>query len=98
MGNSNYCFIVPRNEFQLDRHAQMMTKALHQLDIPARVSPRHDICIGEQKVSGSAYRLIPQRALHHGTMLMDVDLALLREALNTDSTTVPLSLILSLCN
>lgn len=38
------------------------------------ISPRHDLWWKGSKVSGSAYRLIRNHGLHHGTMLLNTDL------------------------
>ncbi|CAD8101922.1 unnamed protein product [Paramecium primaurelia] len=58
----------------------ILINALLNLGIEAQASGRNDIVVGEKKVSGSAYQLSlgtkinPNKiALHHGTMLIDVD-------------------------
>jgi lipoate-protein ligase A len=50
---------------------------------------RNDICVGDRKVSGSAYKLSlgkkdgsGRKALHHGTMLIDLDLNALQRYLS----------------
>lgn len=63
----------------------------------AYVNARNDVCVAlrqpsgiagaptttteERKVSGSAYKIISQRAYHHGTMLLDSDLGRLQGSL-----------------
>ena len=78
MGNTNYSLMMPRAEFQRKVGVSMVCRALHQMDIPASVSERYDLCIGSSKISGSAYRITDKRAYHHGTMLIDSNLEQLK--------------------
>ena len=88
-GNTNYTIVMPRSQFDKARSSQLISSALtRHLDVPASVNQRNDIVIKHQsegmelKVSGSAYRLIKDRAFHHGTMLIHSDLALLERYLH----------------
>ncbi|KAI8822582.1 putative lipoate-protein ligase A [Fimicolochytrium jonesii] len=74
IGNTNYTIIMPRDVFDRRTNAELVTRALLQLDIPASVNERHDIVVDGKKVSGSAYKLVNTKAYHHGTMLIDSDL------------------------
>lgn len=98
-GNVNYCVICPTAEFTRDKHAEMVTAAIREFNLRARVNERHDIVLDQGsileekdwpdttdmhrtiyhrnseenpplKVSGSAYKMIRQRCLHHGTCLV----------------------------
>ncbi|RMZ85880.1 hypothetical protein DV737_g372, partial [Chaetothyriales sp. CBS 132003] len=80
-GNLNYSVIVPNDAaFKRAKHAQMVVEALgniseYEFKAQFRVSERNDIVMlrHEQrdwlKISGSAFKLIRGRALHHGTLL-----------------------------
>ncbi|KAI8912444.1 hypothetical protein EDD86DRAFT_201367 [Gorgonomyces haynaldii] len=81
MGNTNYCLMMPRNEFNRTIACELLVNGLHQLDIPAKMNERHDIVIDDKKVSGSAYKIANHRAYHHGTMLIDTDLELVQRTL-----------------
>lgn len=83
-GNLNYSVISPRSTFTRNKHAEMVVRALHRMGATnTRVSDRHDImmsteALGEgpdapplRKVSGTAFKLTSQRALHHATCLLD---------------------------
>ncbi|KAJ2615514.1 hypothetical protein H4S08_001197 [Coemansia sp. RSA 1365] len=83
LGNTNYTVIMPRDAFTRDRCAQMVAQALQHADIPAHVTARHDVAVGTRKVSGSAFKLTGSRAFHHGTMLIDTDLARLSGCLRS---------------
>ena len=98
-GNVNYCVICPTANFTRDKHAEMVTSAIRERNLRARVNERHDIVLDQGdlleetdwpdtndmhrtifhpnsrenpplKVSGSAYKIIRQRCLHHGTCLL----------------------------
>lgn len=76
-GNLNYSVISPRTTFTRNKHAEMVVRALHRVGAAnTSVNDRHDIVLstGEdppRKISGSAFKLTRQRALHHGTCLLD---------------------------
>ncbi|KAJ3033683.1 Biotin/lipoate A/B protein ligase [Rhizophlyctis rosea] len=74
IGNTNYTVIMPRDDFDRRKSAHMISRALHHLDIPSSVNDRHDLVIDSSKISGSAYKIVSNRAYHHGTMLIDADL------------------------
>lgn len=74
---------MPRDRFSRDTYVKMIVEALHRVRPSLYLSPRHDIFNNGAKVSGSAYRIIRERAYHHGTMLLDTDLSLLRNFLKS---------------
>ncbi|KAM7203930.1 hypothetical protein V8F33_001901 [Rhypophila sp. PSN 637] len=77
-GNVNWTVISPKTGWKKDKHAEMVVRALKMLDIKGkpRVNERHDIVLdvddkSTYKISGSAYKIIRNRALHHGTCLLE---------------------------
>jgi lipoate---protein ligase len=82
LGNSNYSFIMPREEFDRYVAVNMVCRSLHQLDIPAVVNSRHDITLHGFKISGSAYKMNNRYCYHHGTMLIDADIKRLGQMTN----------------
>ncbi len=97
--NVNFSVICPTKDFTRDRYSEMVTQAIREINLRARVNERHDIVLDQGnllaeedwpdpmdmhrsnfepegdngpplKVSGSAYKLTRQRALHHGTCLL----------------------------
>lgn len=84
-GNLNYSVISPRSTFTRNKHAEMVVRALHRIGATnTSVNDRHDIVMASEaegsgasseplmrKISGSAFKLKSQRALHHGTCLLD---------------------------
>ncbi|KAI9503274.1 hypothetical protein BX070DRAFT_184810, partial [Coemansia spiralis] len=83
LGNTNYTVLMPRDAFTRNWCAEMVARALHQLDIPAYVNARHDVAVDDLKISGSAFKLTRNRAFHHGTMLIDADLSRLHGCLHS---------------
>jgi len=68
--------------------AQIVVRAVRSLGIDAHVNDRNDICVGEKKVSGSAYKIVNKRAYHHGTMLISSNLHMLGDLLSTNKDTM----------
>jgi hypothetical protein len=75
---------MPVESFNRDWVADMVCAALSSVNPELRVNERHDICMPDgAKLSGSAYRIIKDKAYHHGTMLLASDLEALRRALKS---------------
>jgi len=84
LGNANYCVMMDRKAFDMNANARMMIEALHRLGRHATLSDRHDILWQGEKVSGTAYKITRDRAYHHGTMLLDSNVHLLKNILQSD--------------
>lgn len=88
LGNTNFTFLTGAVTYDKQLNSQIITTALQKFNIKAQASGRNDIVIehpssGElRKVSGSAYREMAGKALHHGTLLISADLQRLGEYLN----------------
>lgn len=73
-GNLNFSFMLPKHQFDYDRQFAMLLSILQQVGITARVTDRRDIRVGDKKFSGNSFCFRGNRALHHGTLMIDVDL------------------------
>jgi len=93
LGNSVFTFITPVKKGELPLASKVVNnkillRALSNLKIKAKVTGRNDIEVDGFKVSGSAYKVdlgkrgIGGRALHHGTMLLSVDMGAMKNYLN----------------
>lgn len=67
----------------------VLVESLEKLGVKAEPTGRNDIHVDGKKVSGSAYKLnlgkkdgSGKRSLHHGTMLLDLELDALQKYLN----------------
>jgi len=81
-GNTNYSVMLPRAQFERGENARLVAEAVQEMGVQGvTVTDRYDVCVGDRKVSGSAFRITSRRAYHHGTMLLSSDLAQLKGAL-----------------
>ena len=79
LGNLNYTIVGPSR--QMDDAYGIMADALRRLGVPAERSGRNDILVEGRKCSGYAKRLSKGRMMIHGTLMWDVDLETLTQAL-----------------
>lgn len=85
LGNLNFSFISkvdPERGTDFSVFAQPIIKVLGDMGIPAMLLGRNDIIAYDRKISGNAQRLYKTRFLQHGTLLFDVNINDLAEALN----------------
>lgn len=79
LGNLNYSIAGPINE--MHDALDIVPKALLQLGADVQRTGRNDLTIGGRKCSGYAKRLSGNRIMIHGTLMWDVNLGILTEAL-----------------
>lgn len=79
LGNLNYSIVGPARE--VEKYYDLMADALRRLGLPAERTGRNDIMVDGLKCSGWAKRLSKDRMMIHGTLMWDVDLEVLTEAL-----------------
>ena len=82
--NLNYTIVGRSGDLERDYpgYLHYFCDALLQLGVPAELSGRNDILVGGRKVSGYAKRVWRDRLMIHGTLLYDVDLETLAQALS----------------
>ncbi|KAI0371535.1 Lipoyltransferase and lipoate-protein ligase [Pilatotrama ljubarskyi] len=103
LGNTNFSIHLPRASFDRHATAQVILRAVRSMGVDANVNDRNDICVGKEKicallrtklttrrfyVSGSAYKIVKDRAYHHGTMLISTQLNTLGELLRSNKDTM----------
>ncbi len=85
-GNLNFAFFGALQDLDKKRHLDIICKALADFGIQTWPNPRGDLLCRQGKrvfkISGSALKCTKDRFLHHGTLLVDANLELLRELLN----------------
>ena len=79
LGNLNYTIAGPAKELENDYG--LMAETLQKLGVPAERSGRNDIMVEGRKCSGYAKRLSKDRMMIHGTLMWDVNLEVLTQAL-----------------
>ncbi len=93
LGNLVYSFFLPQipeiKDFKIINH-EILSNVYVKLGVQAEFSGRNDVLLENKKFSGHAFRVIPQTSLkkgvtlHHGTMLLDVNLENLTQYLNVN--------------
>ena len=81
LGNLNYTFTGAARTLDQEVCLQQIVDALRDLGVPAQRSGRNDILVEGRKCSGYAKRMEKDRIMVHGTLMYNVDLAQLTEAL-----------------
>lgn len=85
LGNLNYCFMTSREDFKRGEFNGKIVDSINKaLDKNLKVNERGDIVMSQDidyKVSGSAYKISKGKAYHHGTMLLNSNLKMLKALL-----------------
>jgi lipoate-protein ligase A len=84
MGNLNFSFIVPRNDYDVVRQGSVIIGALGKVGLAAVQTGRNDITIEGRKFSGNAFLHRKTTSLHHGTILIGADMSRLGGYLQVD--------------
>lgn len=85
-GNLNYSFVVRGKSKSIDfhRHTKPIIDALAKLGLRCELNERNDIIARGKKISGNAQLIKKDRVLHHGTLMVDVDIDKMTKALNVN--------------
>jgi len=73
LGNLNFTFLAHKDNYDIQRHLQVIIRALKDFGIEAQFSGRNDILAEGRKFSGNAFYRTQSACYHHGTILIDVD-------------------------
>jgi lipoate-protein ligase A len=80
-GNSIFTFITPKifnNQTTININNQILINALSSIGIKnIETSGRNDLHYDQKKISGAAFQHSKLSSLHHGTLLLDVDMTAL---------------------
>ena len=86
-GNLNFSFIV-KSEYgrQVDfvKYTSPVISFLASIGVDARFEGKNDLKINGLKISGNAEHVYHDRVLHHGTLLFDSDIQMLRSSIRKD--------------
>lgn len=75
LGNLCFTFLADPDIYNLERQMKVVTDALETYGLHAELSGRNDLLIqGEGKFSGNAFSHTAGCRIHHGTIMVDVDL------------------------
>jgi lipoate-protein ligase A len=81
LGNTNFTFLSSRKDYDRKRNFEIIIKSLATFGIVSEQSGRNDILVEGRKISGSAFKENLDKAFHHGTLLINVNLNDLSEYL-----------------
>lgn len=75
LGNLNFTFILPKDRYDVQRQLNVIRRAVKVFGIDAEFTGRNDLVICESgaKFSGNAFRFSEKKGMHHGTIMVDVD-------------------------
>lgn len=79
-GNLNYALVLPRHGYAQGEIFRRIVAALLSLGIASREGAGHGLFAGDRKFSGNAFCFRGDAVLHHGTVLVNADLARLQSA------------------
>lgn len=82
LGNLNFTFVMNKKNTDLHKQLKVIVDGVKKLGIDAEFSGRNDILAEGRKFSGNAFYNGKDNYYHHGTILVDVDMAKLGKYLN----------------
>jgi lipoate-protein ligase A len=83
-GNLNFSFITEFGDKKLDYFKQLLhpiLATLKRLGVPAELTGKNNIVVGNKKISGNSQHANMRRMLSHGTLLFDAELDILQQVL-----------------
>lgn len=84
LGNTCWTFLSPK--FEPKKTSQIIIDALKSLNVNANLTGRNDIVVDNKKISGAAFRRLSNYSIHHGTMLINVNMLNLTKSLSVDQS------------
>lgn len=82
LGNLNFSFLSGAEDSDTARQLSVLLRAVAAFGVPAELTGRNDVTAAGRKFSGSAFYRADGVSCHHGTVMIDVDGALLEQVLN----------------
>ncbi len=73
IGNLNFTFICATENFNVEKHMQVIQSACLKAGITTEKSGRNDILANDKKFSGNAFYNSKGKSYHHGTILINAD-------------------------
>ena len=75
LGNLNFTFVTRRDEYDLQRQLSVILAAVRSLGVDAGFTGRNDLVTADgAKFSGNAFRFSRETGMHHGTIIVNVDM------------------------
>ncbi len=77
VGNINFTFIATKNNYDVERQTRVILNAVRAFGVNATKTGRNDIEFDGRKFSGNAFYAANNKLMHHGTLLLQTDIAML---------------------
>ena len=74
LGNLNFTYLICRKDYDVRRQLEVVRQAVAAFGVEAAFSGRNDLLAGGAKFSGNAFRFTDRVGMHHGTLMVDVDM------------------------
>lgn len=74
LGNLNFTFLTATENHDVPRQLKVILQAVKQWGIEAKIDGRNDLTVNGSKFSGNAYYRAGGNSMHHGTILLGVDM------------------------
>lgn len=84
LGNINFSFIADRKLYDVQKQLSVIQEALKTYGLEAEISGRNDLLCQGRKFSGNAFARGVVNNLHHGTLLIKTDGAMMQRYLIVD--------------
>lgn len=84
LGNINFSFIADRKLYDVPKQLSVIQEALRNYGLQAEISGRNDLICQGRKFSGNAFAKGTVNNLHHGTILIKTDSAMMQRYLIVD--------------
>lgn len=84
LGNINFSFIADRKHYDVRKQLSVIQNALLSYGLEAEISGRNDLTCQGRKFSGNAFAKGTTNNLHHGTILIKTDGAMMQRYLIVD--------------
>ena len=81
LGNLNFTYLMASPHYDLERQLGVILSAVKSHGVDAMFSGRNDVVADGRKFSGNAFYHGQRASLHHGTLLVNVDLTVLQDYL-----------------
>ena len=84
LGNINFSFIADKSLYDVRKQLSVIQDALFSYGLKAEISGRNDLTCEGRKFSGNAFAKGQKNNLHHGTILIKTDGAMMQRYLTVD--------------
>ena len=84
LGNINFSFVADKSQYDVQKQLSVIQNALLTYGLQAEISGRNDLTCQGRKFSGNAFSKGSTNNLHHGTILIKTDGAMMQRYLIVD--------------